>query len=803
METLKINIKLRPIKFAFLVDPNDTSALIKVIEINTFLWGGLYNPIIPTFKRKPKVYKNIDYGRLTSRQIVLGYLDAYDPDYVVLMEDSSFSNFNSINKRIIKFPDILSIVKEEGIPKYGIGFFELLNYFIKEELKFIRRKPLNICFPNFKRPFSAFMAAFFGVIPDFIGNIIKENYDNILSTERPFSGLSDYIELISSKKYFFNDIANYKIKINYPQGCDRDKKIFYMDASKNLDIINYWNLRAVGWDVIPLPKQICSNKDTIKFIENLIEENYFPNFYNPKIYHYTTLVKSYFSSEKDLENFKKSLNISESRGQNMPKVVLQRWYPRIWDEWARGKDHAICCEIEAKTKEIFINIFKNEISLKTLDPDFISEFGLNCESRFANEIEFKSFSEKEIYAEVIPEGNDRKLARAIRGFSLDKWRFSKKGLVYLSRRPNYILNFSVPLAQNVFVEWLKIKGWNVELSSSGYIAKQMIKQLGGLWGISNIANEGIIKLLQKMSGEKSLKENIFQGKIKEITNKKEFIKDSEWVLNNLLQAKMFILGVEIQCPICKQRSWYSINDFNYEIHCPKCLEKFPIPSNYPKNEIRWSYRTSGTFSLPKKAYGAYSVLLTIRFFSRLIDAAITPIMSFNASKNRKKIEVDLGLFFKESMFRNTKNIIIFAECKTYNIFYKKDINKMKFITKQFPGAVIVFATLRKSFTKNEKKIIKTLVNKSRKDYWKSTRTYNPILLLTGVELFSESEIPYCWRNKGEKYKKFEKFRVYTDYIEKLCDITQQIYLDMKSIEDEYHEIHNKKRKMIPTEYYEI
>ena len=48
-----VNVRLRPIKLAFLVNPNDKNSLLKAIEINTFLWGGMYNPIIPTYRRLP------------------------------------------------------------------------------------------------------------------------------------------------------------------------------------------------------------------------------------------------------------------------------------------------------------------------------------------------------------------------------------------------------------------------------------------------------------------------------------------------------------------------------------------------------------------------------------------------------------------------------------------------------------------------------------------------------------------------------------------------------------------------------
>lgn len=52
--TLTVHRRLRPVRLAFLVRPNDATALRTVIEINTCLWGGPFNGIIPVFRRTPR-----------------------------------------------------------------------------------------------------------------------------------------------------------------------------------------------------------------------------------------------------------------------------------------------------------------------------------------------------------------------------------------------------------------------------------------------------------------------------------------------------------------------------------------------------------------------------------------------------------------------------------------------------------------------------------------------------------------------------------------------------------------------------
>src|SRR5207253_11437976 len=97
--------------------------------------------------------------------------------------------------------------------------------------------------------------------------------------------------------------------------------------------------------------------------------------------------------------------------------------------------------------------------------------------------------------------------------------------------------------------------------------------------------------------------------------------DAGRLLERLIENRVIQLGLLLQCPTCRQRSWYSVSAADYELSCPKCLQLFSLPQ---PARIRWAYRTIGPFSLPHYAYGGYTVLLTHRFFSRLLDGATTP-----------------------------------------------------------------------------------------------------------------------------------------------------------------------------------
>lgn len=315
------------------------------------------------------------------------------------------------------------------------------------------------------------------------------------------------------------------------------------------------------------------------------------------------------------------------------------------------------------------------------------------------------------------------MVRAIGGMELHDWRFSRKELVYLADSPDRHIYVSVPLANDVFSGWMKSLGWEISLSPLGNIAYQIIRRLNGIHGLSILSHQGVLNLLRKMENHRSVSKDEFMAEIARAANQNRFLRDRTRFAEWLLESGMIRLGAEFQCPSCQQHSWYSLKDLDYRLQCHNCFEHFDVPAATP-NKIKWAYRAFGPFSLPGRAYGVFSVLLTLRFFSQLLhDYPITPMMSFTAKKGNKEVEIDLGLFLKERKYGSTDTRLVFAECKNNDEFKKSDVDKMKWIAEEFPGAIIIFATLRKELTNREMRLIKPLVNKGRKR-WKEDLPYN-------------------------------------------------------------------------------
>jgi len=147
------------------------------------------------------------------------------------------------------------------------------------------------------------------------------------------------------------------------------------------------------------------------------------------------------------------------------------------------------------------------------------------------------------------------------------------------------------------------------------------------------------------------------------------------LVENYTKAKIFNLGIRVQCSVCEQRSWHPLEAMRSEIECPICLSRFPLPIHDPRNELKWSYKSLGPFALPKQGFGAYSVLLTVLFLSTHQRPATTPVLSFRATQNNKELEADFMMFYRGSAFWERETETIYGECKSFNSFTEKDIRE--------------------------------------------------------------------------------------------------------------------------------
>jgi hypothetical protein len=139
-----ITVTLRPIKFAFLVNPMESQELDRAIRTSLFLWGGLYNPIIPIYRRLPRYWSDLLSRRLPAPEICKGYIRTFDPDAVVVCGSVDKSIIPDNMQHVVTLDELAGDLAKEDAPALGVGLFEVLATVVKEEFRYVRRKLITL-----------------------------------------------------------------------------------------------------------------------------------------------------------------------------------------------------------------------------------------------------------------------------------------------------------------------------------------------------------------------------------------------------------------------------------------------------------------------------------------------------------------------------------------------------------------------------------------------------------------------------------------------------------------------------------
>jgi hypothetical protein len=786
------DIKVRPLKLALMVDPNSAMQVREAIRLASTQWGGMFFPIIPVHKRIPASWRAGPLKVPPAHDVVKGYLDGFDPDILVQFGKDLPKYVLDSKLKVIKPEDFWSggRDKDANEPAYGIGVLDVLLDIFREHFKFKAKYPLKAIVPVIPKGLGLFWASVFGDYPVHIAEAIDKEFADALDISKPEVRVDKFHELTDGDVLFPRRVTQWATRVQGGSGFRRNASVFFMDASKIEDIIDFWNLRASGRQVLPLPKQFLDEQSFRQVVVKFLDEHRRPLGRDGKGFDVASLIRSRNSTMDEMQSFAKSLALPSAEdkpGNTTQRMTLQHWYPRLWDEWARDKDGGVA-DVYGEDEET-IDIEGEEhlsMRLKPIIPSFGRENWHWSQGRCVNEFDLRLYGADEHLAEVYPKVEGEQLLRAITGNigSYGEWRVGRHGLARIVRRVSGESR-KAPESEKILFAWLKDRGWEAKLSSSGILAKQIYKRLGGAVGM--LADKDVLALIEHMNGgivsrrgaqkdERVVAEReVSVAEVKTKLNAHRY----EW----FIQKGIFKLGLQAKCPNCQRKSWFPMAALKEELDCPKCLNAFPAAGNIDQGRGgNWFYRTAGPFSVPNYADGAFSVLLTLEALAGRITSGrrSTSVPSFEATAPGKvALEADLAMFWRDGNYGDDTTGILFGECKTYGPFKPKDFQRMRYLAEMFPGAILVFSTLRASLTKEEIAALTRLTKFGRK-YWKADRPINPVLILTGAELLTWERPPLCWNEELQK-----RFQNVYSLIEH-CNASQQIYLGLPSWQEDWH-----------------
>jgi hypothetical protein len=788
MSHISAHVRLRPVRFAFLVQPNDAKHTLEIFRVNTCLWGGKYNPIVPCIKQVPSWWDRYNHRFETATQIVNGYLDFFEPDFIVEAEAGLADGLGFHEERVLQLSTILTREGDRNRNGHGLNVFNLYADLYHKEFQFARRHEHDIIdvIPE-KLTFSGFSACLFGAFPTESDlKYLGQAYTDAFEPKKVSLSSTSLANLYKTGFISALHMGQEKIEVEYHDRSD--PALFVLDARDPRDLIDFWNLRVVRRYVVPVPVQWL--EDLSEFCKEFIVQNHRPMPGNPNgVMIRPTVMFARSIHTDDIEQ----LYTEVIRVDVADASVRQAWYPPIWrpSPGFTVREMRPTLSAAERTFDTPFLAEKPEVHFECLHPEFADEYG--NQNRWANVVRLRDWSNKDQIAMAFP-CNYRNPAFPKFRLGSDNVLPTTEGFVIFPKFRNIPEHWEIPDGTTAVNHWLRANGIKATLSDAGRATQQIIQTLGGFGGVTSFAHPDIVRLFNTISRRPiSRSAPLYEFK-QEISRA---IKDDVWRWGNfesLIKRGAVELGLELQCTKCSSWSWYALNQLDYQMNCILCLRQFDFPITEPHvtSKARWAYRLIGPFALPDYARGGYAASLSIRFFSKIVSEHDRSDVTWSAGQElelepNNKVESDFILWYQRKEFfgNDYPTETVFGEAKSFghDAFQPDDVKRMKTLAIRFPGSVLVFSTMKQTddLSKGEIDRITKLAEWGRKYVRERRQTRAPVIVLTGTELFAPFSLRQTWKEKGGRHAQLiEQGLVRPEKLRVLADLTQQLYLNMPS-----------------------
>jgi hypothetical protein len=802
MTTLNGSLRLRSTRIGFLVAPTNMPEVRRIMQVCSSLWGGAYNPIIPVCDELPDKWLQPPFRNPTAEELAKGYLNFFEPDVLVESEPGLAARagirdggLNYGKSRIVSLGSFFESGQgnQPRIP-FGLNIFDLYQDLYDREFKFVRRHDHRAVLFESGTSHDAFVEAAFGGFPiEGLLSSLAQAYGEAFDPLRLTPSSENWTKVIKegcATPLFFTAHGIKRDHDGYSEPT-----LFLVDPKSSIDLIDLWNLRQFTPHVLPVNVDwVGEGRD---FIRDFITSNYRPLPGNPHGVMIRTTVQFGRSFS---EAYAKEIVREILDGLPQGSWSFKLWYDRIWhvnrveDRIARPRRVRLSATVSDLELAVSTEQKEKSIRFQSLAPEFASSYG-DGKARWVNVLRLHTYANDESIAVVLPlDLGERALMRSRLG--IDGAMVSREGLLlpqHFKKHGEYLRSLS---GTKVIVEWLAERGIAAKPSDAGRIADQVLNSIGGFWGAYLLAHRETLETLDNMA--KSVR-RYSDGKIEEYPDRAKPAKfwqsllgrrnkQKQWsdvTLDAFVKAGVLRLGLSVDCPTCMNHNWYGLHDIDEHVVCTRCLKSFDFPQGTLHfSHTPWQYRVVGPFSVPNFAAGAYGTVLALRVFSRNLgsDAQLTYCTGLEVTLEGQPNEVDFAFWYRRDRLfdHDEEPLLAFGESKSLAMesFKDKDVLRMERLARVFPGAFLVFATLKDSLSDDERSAIGKLALWGR-EHLTDGRPRNPVIVLTAMEMLADWHIKQVWENTGGRHKQLgSPAYVRLDNLWDFADLTQQLYLDL-------------------------
>ncbi|MDP1858705.1 MAG: hypothetical protein Q8K82_08540 [Gemmatimonadaceae bacterium] len=355
-------------------------------------------------------------------------------------------------------------------------------------------------------------------------------------------------------------------------------------------------------------------------------------------------------------------------------------------------------------------------------------------------------------------------------------RSNREGFVTLVARTNTRQYWHVPTGTEIARVWLARRlGQPVEISPAGRTALEVLRALGGPIGATSIAHSDLLRLLTKAAS---------RGSIITFTDMQKALGRAhhgdpaamaahgrQLSLSGVVQP-----AVELPCRYCGHGNWFDPEALGMSALCERCRRTFAFPSERPPDRRDWGYRVIGPFALPGRSHGALAVAVALSFFG-LGRFGSFGQLSWSVSLETPQLELDFMIWLDElpHIAKSDEPRLLVGEAKTYGQFTARDTARMAEVLDALPEATAVLATLRPELDPRERRLIARLAAGGRRSGPRMRR----VIVLTANELTDYGRAPRLidkWTNDGGSHAEVAaRFTSADDHIDDLAAATLALH----------------------------
>lgn len=732
MPPTTLSIKYRPLRIGMLVDAGDVEGVVASAGINTLLWGGIYNPIIPV---KPGDKTASDLIRDTGIDVI----KAVNPSTHIEEVANRFPYLREMDGNFREF------FYEEWRSKKKLRFLDSMNiveYYWNRDLKHTKDgEKTNCALVKWEADDSLanVFALQFGFFPSDLD--LKADHEhaylNGLRASKVEIGLGEELDDTVLGKMCPITATYSELTGSSRWGPDPG---FYLGTPDSFDdLVNFWNLRVQGCRLLYIP---TSDRDryasAIQAHVSALDKQQArsPHVDDPiVIYHRGR-------AEEEVEEFRQSIESSR-------RVLIQdrsdRYVGRPSHHYFDSdRAHA---HVEQRETSYTVTVELPQMKFLSEDSRRRDRQHLAVAISASGEYNYPNHTLRIPSLPALNEFYSREIGMGPWDLRTEDDAFAK--VISTTDSSLYLTPIHYKhLIQRLFQE----AGIRAETSQPGRLTERVIERFEDIDGARVLKVRGVRELLQKLKPQDSVTWSRAKQVIWTTGNFGDFEDlyiepretpklTPEAVLDFLLRKEIFRAGIELKCSSCHLPNWCSLASIDDHWKCEYCGAE-AITSVQLRHRGDWRFRKSGLFARDNNQEGAIPVILTLYAFLRVLDFGDF-VYSTNLELSSPKCETDLCVL----QYRSGQSTeIAIGECKSEGgEITQDDVAKLSKVREKLQAAglecYVVFSKTADAFSDQELALFNGMVDDGI-----------PVVLLLNKELepyhpylFDKDELPeqYC------------------------------------------------------------